>query len=693
MSTSTLDIKVLGQLLLLQSSLQVSPDKKRLGELVCHIMNEIPGVDSVAIYIDNGIVAQTYNSIKNLDEWPVSWEEAEAFVAGFSPDETTHFHTLSIQTNKSTYGFLAFSLFCQESFFAYIAFIENTVNLIALMLENWKQEGELQQEKEFLNAVLDNISDGIVACNHNGILTLFNKATRRMHNLPAKLLPADQWAEQYDLYLAGGQTLMTKEEIPLYRAFQGEHVNNLEMVIAPKDGSHRSVVAAGQPLLNKENSIIGAVVSMHDITERKKAEEALQKAHDELEAKVKTRTLELQLSNNKLAKEIVERKKVEEELRQVYKMEAIGTLAGGIAHDFNNILAAILGYAEMASDDLPIYSPVKYQLEQIINAGNRARDLVKQILLFCRKESQEKEPIQLDELVEEALKLLRAVIPTTINIKKNIDVHGAVIFGEPTQIHQVVMNICTNAAQAMEEDGGILEISLACCSMRDTDLAHQLAPGDYVKLTIKDNGPGIPEEIRERICDPYFTTKEFGKGSGMGLAVASGIVRNHDGVIEVGKNQSEGASFIIFFPRYTYREKPIVVESNSVPFGNKEHVLLVDDDEIMVNLTTLSVERLGYQVTSLTDSRKALQLFHSKPNSFDLVITDQTMPDLTGDKLAKEVKRVRKNIPVILCTGYSSTIDAEKATSQGIDAFLMKPFNKMELAKTIRRLLDGNKSE
>jgi PAS domain S-box-containing protein len=408
---------------------------------------------------------------------------------------------------------------------------------------------------------------------------------------------------------------------------------------------------------DEKGQVLYRILSVLDITDRKKAEE--------------------------------EKANLESQLRQAHKMEAIGTMAGGIAHDFNNILAAILGYADMAKDDTPDYSPAKYQIEQVLKAGNRAKELVKHILSFSRKEAMARSPVQIHLLVKEALKLLRASIPTTVEIKQNIDSQCGNILADPTQIHQVLMNLCTNAAQAMDENGGVLEVGLISHQLGADDLMGEqnLKPGHYVRLSVTDSGIGVDQKYLDRIFDPYFTTKEVGKGSGMGLAVVIGIVKSHDGMITVDSKPGKGTTFHIYFPRIDAQIQENIEKAAPLPTG-QERILVIDDEESIVDVTKQQAERLGYQVTAKTSSMEALELFRSQPDAFDLIITDQTMPELTGEKLAEKLMEIRPDIPVIICTGYSNKIDAEKANLIGISAFIMKPIDKTELAKTIRQVLD-----
>lgn len=550
-------------------------------------------------------------------------------------------------------------------------------------------EEELAKEKAFLEAILNNVEDGIVACNQEGVLTLFNRASREMHGLPEKPIPADEWANHYDLYLADGITRMHKNEIPLFCASQGKNVKNVEMVIAPKEGKKRILHAGGQPLIGENNALIGAVAWMHDITEQKQAELMLLSAHQELEKQVEKRTMELKLSYENLEKEVFEREKVEAALRQSHKMEAIGTLAGGIAHDFNNILAAILGYSEMAIDSIPAHNPAKNQIAEVIKAGNRAKDLVRHILSFSRKGTQVRAPMKICKVAAEAIQFLRASIPTTIELRENIDVNCGNILADETQIHQVIVNLCTNAAHALEGSGGVIEVTISPYEHPGSNqiVKPGLKPGPYVMLKIKDNGSGIDPKIIDRIFDPYFTTKEAGKGSGMGLAVVLGIISSHDGVITVDSEPGEGTMFTVLFPVISDKIHQPTKLTESLPTG-EERILIVDDEELIVNITKLRVESLGYHATATTSSLEALEIFRSQPDKFDIVISDQTMPELTGEQLAKKILEIRADIPIIISSGYSSKMDAEKAKSLGISAFLTKPADMRDLATAIRNILD-----
>jgi len=384
---------------------------------------------------------------------------------------------------------------------------------------------------------------------------------------------------------------------------------------------------------------------------------------------------------------------LETQLRQVQKMEAIGTLAGGIAHDFNNILAAIMGYTEMALYDVPEGSSGRRNLEQVLKAGYRGKDLVKQIITFSRRRDEERRPMRISPIVKEALKLLRASLPTTLDIRQNIKTQPGMVLADPTQIHQVLMNLISNAAYAMREKGGVLEVSLTDVDINPDGAAPShpdLQPGPYLKLTVGDTGCGIEHAIMERIFDPFFTTKKPGEGTGMGLAVVHGIVKSYGGAIVVDSEPGKGSTFSVFFPRIEGHLLPEVDSDAPLPTGN-EHILFVDDEEDLVDMVQQMLERLGYSVVAKTNSLEALEMFKVQPDQFDLVVTDQTMPHMAGVDLAKELMRIRPRIPIILSTGFSEVISAEEAKALGIQAFLMKPFATRVLAETIRRVLDSTK--
>jgi PAS domain S-box-containing protein len=387
-------------------------------------------------------------------------------------------------------------------------------------------------------------------------------------------------------------------------------------------------------------------------------------------------------------RDLTERKQLESILQQAQKMESIGTLAGGIAHDFNNILSPLIGFAEILQMDLPKEGPEQDSLDEILKAAFRAKELVKQILTFSRQTSRKLMPLKLQPILKEVAKLLKASIPTSILIETKIGKECGLVKADPTEIHQIVMNLATNAYHAMEENGGTLVISLR--QTRIDGENPELPSGRYACLSIKDTGTGIDTAIMKRLFDPYFTTKETGKGTGLGLSVVQGIVQKSHGEIQINSKVGEGTEVKVFLPVITKSEDDNGVEKAGPLPGGTEHILFVDDEEAIVRFQTRMLERLGYTVTECTDSRNALDIFKANPSSFDLLISDMTMPHMTGERLVKECLALRPDLPVILCTGFSEQVSIQKMESIGIKGFLMKPVDRVEIAWTIRKCLDKN---
>ncbi|MBW2086710.1 MAG: PAS domain S-box protein, partial [Deltaproteobacteria bacterium] len=389
-----------------------------------------------------------------------------------------------------------------------------------------------------------------------------------------------------------------------------------------------------------------------------------------------------------MVRDVTEHMRLEAKLRQAQKMEAVGTLAGGIAHDFNNILSAIIGYNELARMDLPEDDEVQASLQEVHKASLRAKDLVQQILTFSRQTEQEKKPIHISPIIKEALKLLRSSLPTTIEIHQDLKAESDTVLADPTQIHQVLMNLCANAAHAMQEQGGVLTVSLENMVI-DAEFAARrpdLKPGPHIRLNVCDTGHGMDRSVMERIFDPYFTTKEQGEGTGLGLTMVHGIVQDYGGSVSVYSEPRQGSVFHVFLPIFE-GEVEAEIEALSPPPMGYERVLFVDDEEALVDTGTQLLERLGYKVTAKTSSLEALEVFKAEPEGFDLVITDQTMPQMTGEKLAQELLSIRPDIPVILCTGFSERLTAEKIKEMGVRALIMKPVVINQLARIIRQVL------
>lgn len=389
-----------------------------------------------------------------------------------------------------------------------------------------------------------------------------------------------------------------------------------------------------------------------------------------------------------------EKIKLQSQLQQVQKMESIGTLAGGIAHDFNNILGIIVGNTELAMDDIPEWHSARRNLKEILTSSIRARDIVKQILAFSRQSPQEKKPVRIIPIIKESLKLLRSSIPATIRIHQSISSESDTVLADPVQINQVLINLCINAVHAMGDKGGVLEVGLEDVELDSGDAIqyHDLPSGKYVRLTVSDTGHGIESMLLKRIFDPYFTTKGVGKGSGMGLSVVHGIVKSHGGCVAVNSEPGKGTVFNVLFPCVEDKPEPEVEISIEIPRG-KGKILFVDDEKAIIDIMQPMIERLGYEVSVRTSSIEGLEAFRANPNRFDLVITDFTMPNMTGMELAKALFKLRSDIPVILCTGYSEHINEDKAKRSGIRAFVVKPVVLSEIASTIRKVLDNDKEE
>ena len=392
-------------------------------------------------------------------------------------------------------------------------------------------------------------------------------------------------------------------------------------------------------------------------------------------------------------RDITERKQLQTQLQQAQKMEAIGTLAGGIAHDFNNILAAILGYNELAKLEMAKDYPAYKSLTQAIKACHRGKDLVQRILAFSRQDEQRKRAVALSQVVTETLKMVRALIPVSIAIRTRIEPNVGIVEADPTQIHQVILNLCTNAAHAIGQARGTITVGLDCHVLGDTAarIHPELRPGTYACLTVTDSGQGIPAELLNKIFEPYFTTKDSGEGTGIGLATTHGIVRSHGGVVTAASQVGEGSVFKVYLPRARGQVTCEPEDRVAKPTGS-ERILFVDDEESLQDIGRRMLLHLGYQVEATGDSLEALTLFTASPESFDLVITDMTMPNMTGEELAQRLLAIRPDLPIILCTGYSEKITPEKARRLGIRDFLLKPLTIEQLAAKVRALLDDTRA-
>ena len=511
-------------------------------------------------------------------------------------------------------------------------------------------ENELREsEKEYRN-LFDNIYDVYYRTDEKGIITLISpSAEKHLGYTPDELVGN---------YMKNIYVNPQEREKFLSRLIKDGYIQNFETQLRHKDNSTIWASTNAKFLKDEKGNTLGVEGITRDVTERKEAE--------------------------------IEREKLKGQLQQSQRMESIGTLAGGIAHDFNNILTPIIGYTEMAMENVPHDSRTRKDLAQVFKSSLRAKELVQQILTFSRHQDQERMPVKIQSNIKEAIKFLRATIPTTINIYQNIDNDSAPVMANPTQIHQILMNLCTNAFHAMENKGGSINLSLSNVVLDPESVIPYpgLNPGPFVKLTVSDTGSGMKKEVRERIFEPYFTTKDVDKGTGMGLAVVHGIIASYGGYISVYSEPGKGTAFHVYFPQVeTYTVEPKPVSTGPVKMGD-EHILLVDDEEINVLMLQQMLEGIGYSVTARTSSLEALEAFRAQPENFDLVLTDTAMPNMTGDQLAKELIMINPDIPIILLSGFSEMMTKQKARTIGIREYVMKPVIKVDLANTIRKVLD-----
>ncbi|WP_051327212.1 hybrid sensor histidine kinase/response regulator [Desulfatibacillum aliphaticivorans] len=517
-----------------------------------------------------------------------------------------------------------------------------------------KSEDALRESESFLNILLDAIPVPVCYKNKEGFFLGFNKAYLDFFGQDIEQLAGKT---VFDLYPPDAAELLHQKDIELFR---DGGIQILEMQIATALDELRDIVFYRAVFKDRTGETAGLVGTILDITDRKQAQ--------------------------------AERNRLETRLMQAQKMESIGTLAGGIAHDFNNILTPIVGISEMMLEDMTPDSQDRDSILEIHKAGKRGSDLVRQILAFSRQSEHEMIPIRLQKVIKEALKLSRSSIPSNIEILQDIQPDCGLVKADPTQIHQIAMNLITNAYHAVEESGGIIKVSLKEKPLFGDDLKEQdLLPGFYAELTVADNGCGIDPAIRDKIFDPYFTTKEKGKGTGLGLAVIHGIVKEHKGGVRIDSQPGKGAAITVSLPLHKDAEKVIEQpEQEPCPFGT-ERIMLVDDEAPVAKIQETTLTRLGYRVTTRIGSREALQTFQQNPQAFDLVMTDMNMPHMTGDQLALAILEIRPDIPIIICTGYSEKISPDRLDVLGVKGLIMKPAIKREVAQMVRRALDEAK--
>jgi PAS domain S-box-containing protein len=647
-----------------------------------------------------------------------------------------------------------------------------------------------QRSEEKYRATLMSVGDGVIATDGAGLVELLNPVAEALTGWTSNEAYCKPLAEIFNII---NEETRSPAENPVEKALKENRIVSLanHTCLISRDGAEIPIEDSAAPIRDAEGKPIGAIMVFHDVTERRRTETALRKAHDELEQRVHARTVDLarqaELLNlthdaiivrdmedritfwNKGAEniygwtaehacgnniqhllktafprdrqttkaellstgrwdgeivrtradgsqitvssrralrrdprgeptgileinsDITEQKRVEQQVRQKQKLETVGTLASGIAHDFNNILAAVIGFSEMAWEKTP-EGPVRHRIERVIEAGKRGRSLVRRVLTFSRKAEHQRQPMRPAETVRETVNLMESVVPSIIDIRADVRDETGLVLADPIQIQQVLMNFCTNAAYAMKQSGGTITVSLDDFSFATQGDAPDpaLLPGHYLRVSVTDAGEGMTPEVMERIFDPFFTTKPEGEGTGLGLSVADGIVSGHGGAITVSSVPGHGSTFSLYLPRYSKASSSETDDGDDTEVrGGKERILFIDDEEALAELGADMLTDLGYAVTPVTDGRQALALFRLDPGEFDLVITDHTIPGLTGVQIATEMLTLRPDIPIILCTGFSASIPLDRTTEAGIRLVLRKPLTRQELARAIRTVLDG----
>ena len=526
----------------------------------------------------------------------------------------------------------------------------NAIGTETEMVEGRHAENALKESEDRYRDLVENITDVIFTVGENGLLTYVSPAMLTVSGYPSSEVlgrAITEFVHQPDLpFVTEG-----------FRQARFGPIEPIEFRISTKDGAVRWCRSSCHPLFQagQLQSIQGILT---DITSQKQME--------------------------------TEKDQLQAQLFQVQKLEAVGTMAGGIAHDFNNILAIILGCSELIQEDLEKDTRAYGNVVEILKASQRAKELVHQLLSFNRPNNHQQRPMPLSLIVEETSRFLRALLPPNIEIRSEIDTTSGSIVADPTQIHQLLMNLGLNAKHAMGEAGGILDIRLQQSELATPlVLPHTtLQPGSYLQLSLVDTGCGMPQDVQERIFEPFFTTKPPGEGSGMGLSIVHSITASHQGAVTVKSAPGQGTSFDIYFPRLEEVAQSVEIPEMATSTGNGR-ILFVDDEEAITRTAGQILDGLGYESIMTTSSEEALQLFRQNPNAFDAIVTDQIMPRLTGEDLARECLSLRPDLPMVVCTGFSQTFTEEKAKSMGVREYLMKPLSKDDLGHSLQRALAG----
>ena len=545
-------------------------------------------------------------------------------------------------------------------YLVYKAFIEvGLTKPYDLLFDSLKQNEEaLQHQRQFLEAILDNSHAGIVACDAQGVLTLFNRATREFHGLPQEQIPTDQWAEHYDLYYSDGKTRMRTEDVPLFRALHEGPIHDVEMMIIPKAAPPRTLLASGGPIIDRDGQKQGAVVAMLDITDRKQTDLMLRKK--------------------------------EEELRQAQKMEAVGLLAGGIAHEFSNLLQAISGFANFAIEGLATTEGRYNDLKEVLKATQRAKTLTRQLLGFSRRRVLQPDNINPNQVVVDLVAMVRPIIGEHIVLETALDDSVGTVYADAGELQQSLLNLCLNARDAMPS-GGKLLLATGNVVLHQPSWAHEfrVKPGRYVVFSVTDTGCGMIPEVQRHIFEPFFTTKEVGKGTGLGLAMVYGIVQQHKGAIQVCSEPGRGTAFNLYLPCGDEDARPnCTAEIELLPCGT-ETILLAEDEPLVRGLATLTLEKGGYTVLAAADGEEALRVYRENAAAISLMILDVVMPNLNGYETYSLVKEAYPDAKVVFCSGYDlESASAEFVLPDGV-RLIAKPFDADTLLRTVREVLDG----
>lgn len=522
-------------------------------------------------------------------------------------------------------------------------------SIIEVAVYKYKSDRKLKESRQWLQTTLNSIGDGVITTDMSGQITFMNPVAEALTGWPASEALGRPLNDVFNII-----NELTREpcENPVFSVIETGQVVRLanHTLLISRDGAQIPIKDSGAPILLDGNDKLGVVLVFQDDSKARKAETAL---------------------------------------RRSQKLEAIGNLAGGIAHDFNNILTSIIGFTELSLQDTPADSEMNDNLKEILFAGKRARNLVRQILTFSRKGEQERSSVQIDSIIIENLKMLRSTIPSNIAIHEHIDPEPITINANASQMNQVILNLVTNAVHAIEDNGRInVGVKVMDVNKSNKDQYPEMIPGRYADIFVTDTGCGIEKQNLNSIFDPYFSTKTPDKGTGLGLAVVHGIIKVHDGHISVTSEPGKGTTFNVYLPLAAQLSRTIEINTDIRIKQGSEQILYVDDEPTIIKVQKKILERLGYVVTAKTSSSEALEAFRKSPDRFRLVITDMTMPELTGEKLSCELKKIRPKIPVILCTGFSEKISEKTASDFQIDGFLMKPINLKDMAETIRKVLD-----